>query len=156
MSTRLEGDRDAWVKSLLLGFEPRCSRHLGLSCNILVHLYANSRLVWRRYVAVDDNFAFFDPVLPKIRMIDPMPLARQEVWIGRASVRRRHHSNRRDDTVWCYWDVVSLRHVSNLLGFRQATNLLEVRLNDIDRFHREQLCISPAHIDVFAASDRRR
>src|SRR5579859_3068597 len=89
-------------------------------------------------------------------MVDPMPLACQEVGKSGTGMRRCHLRDWGDNAVWRNRDVIRLRHVRDFLSFGESANLLEVRLNDIDRLLFEKFAISPTHVQVFSAGNRRR
>src|SRR5580658_2003434 len=144
-----------FLNTSLLGFEPRRPWNLGLLCNVFVHFHAQPRLVRWSDVTVHDDLALLHPIRPKIHVINPMPFLAQEIRIGRAGMRRGHLSDWRNHAVRRNRNVVGLRHVGNLLGFGESPDLLKVRLDDVDRPLLEQFPVSPSHVEVFAAGDRR-
>src|ERR1039458_9380771 len=69
---------------LAIGLKPCRSRNLGLFGHVLIHLNSNTGPVRRSDVTIYDDFAFRYPVCPEIHVINPMPLAAQEIGEGRA------------------------------------------------------------------------
>src|SRR2546430_17684989 len=87
-----------WFASLfssgLAWFKPGCSRNLCFSGDFFVHLNPNTWLVGHGDVALLDDFAFLDPVFPKIWEVDPMPFAYEEVGNRGTNMSCRHHTDR--------------------------------------------------------------
>src|SRR5215469_15760063 len=70
--------------------KPRCSFNLHLFRSFLVHLDAKARLVCYRNVSLLNDLAFLHKILPGIQVVDPMPLADEEVRDGCTDMRGSH------------------------------------------------------------------